>query len=182
MPIVYIVSTYDSDESIETEFLSLFMALEALLDIYAKSRNKHKIFSDKKEWKTFHGHMKNAIDKYSDFSDKDRMTNKLGLFNETSKKDIYNDFCKEMIIDNSDLWPLYKGNDNKLSEIRNKLVHGKGFDLWPHISYATTHLKWIVERCLLSVLGWKKETEIFHKEALKKYYPYRDWEKYYNKK
>jgi hypothetical protein len=182
LPIIYLVGADEYGKTIEMEFLSLFMALEALLDLYAESRNKNKHFPDE-IWSHFYAYMKKAIKEFPDTEDEDKslMLEKLGIFNQTSMKFLYFDFCKEMKIDNSDLWPLY-GTHLDLSRIRNKLIHGKRFENWPLISIAIEHLRWIVERCLLAALGWKEKTEVYHGESLRKYTAYRDWKSYYEER
>jgi len=140
--------------------------------------NKH---FTKESWKSFYTHMKNSIEKISGFNanDKNLMIEKLGIFNQPSRKILYNDFCKDMKIDNSDLWPIY-GTDIDLSYIRNTLIHGKRFDCENFLSIANEHLRWTVERCLLAVLGWKGITDV-DREGLRKYTAYHDWKSYYEK-
>ena len=110
------------------------------------------------------------------------MIEKLGDFNRTSRKKVYNDFCKDMEINNSDLWPIYGTRFNylSLSRIRNKLVHGNRFEYETFLSIANEHLRWTVERCLLAVLGWKGITDV-KPESLRKYTAYHNWESYYKK-
>lgn len=181
LPIVYLVASDNPRKTMETQFLSLFIALEALLDLYAESRNINKHFT-KDRWETFYTHIKKAIEEFSGFNktEKDLMIEKLGDFNRTPIKKIYNDFCKDMKIDNSDLWPIYGTRFNYLSRVRNKLVHGKRFEYEPFLSIANEHLRWTVERCLLAVLGWKGITDV-NPESLRKYTAYHNWESYYKK-
>jgi len=180
LPIVYLVSSNSPSKTIEMQFLSLFMALEALLDLYAESRNKNKHFT-KERWKPFETHMKESINEFSGFNENEKnlMIAKLGTFNQPSRKKLYNDFCKDMEIDNSDLWPIY-GTHFDLSRIRNKLIHGNRFEYETFLSIANEHLRWIVERCLLTILGWKGITDV-DRDGLRKYIAYLDWKSYYEK-
>jgi len=182
LPIVYLVSSNSPSKTMEMQFLSLFMALEALLDLYAKSWNINKHFT-KERWETFYTHIKKSIEEFSGFNnidEKNLMIEKLGIFNQPSRKKLYNDFCKDMKIDNSDLWPIY-GTHSSLSRIRNKLVHGERFEYETFLSIASEHLKWTVERCLLTVLGWKGNTDV-DREGIRKYTAYHNWKIYYEKK
>jgi hypothetical protein len=162
------------------------MALESFLNLYAENRHKNKYFKNKTDWETFYAHMKKAVEEFSGLKDDGRelMIRKLGMFNMISGKVLYDDFCKEMKIDNSDLWPIYGNNRHHLYlyDIRNKLIHGKRFEVWPLLSKAKDHLRWTVERCLLAVLDSREKTEVFHKESLQKYTAYRDWEDYFENK
>lgn len=181
LPIVYLVSSGNPTKTMEMQFLSSFLALEALLGLYAKSRNINKHFTIKDEWNTFYDYIKKSIEEFSGFNDdfKNLMIAKLGIFNQPSMKKLYNDFCKDMKIDNTDLWPIY-GTHFDLSRIRNKLVHGKRFEYETFLSIANEHLRWVVERCLLAVLGWRGTTDV-NPESLRKYTAYHDWESSYKK-
>ncbi|HHT9116002.1 MAG TPA: hypothetical protein ACFYEL_05985, partial [Candidatus Wunengus californicus] len=181
LPIVYLVSSVNPSKTMEMQFLSSFLAMEALLGLYAKSRNINKHFTIKDEWNSFYDYIKKSIEEFSGFNDdfKNLMIAKLGIFNQPSMKKLYNDFCKDMKIDNTDLWPIY-GTHFDLSRIRNKLVHGKRFEYETFLSIANEHLRWTVERCLLAVLGWKGITDV-NREGLRKYTAYHDWKSYYEK-
>lgn len=184
LPIIYLVGAKENSKTIEMEFLSLFMAIESLLNVYGMNRHKNKHFTDETDWQAFYERMKKAIDEIPGLKDKDSLIRKLGIFNQVSTKVLYDDFCKEMKVDNSDLWPIYGNNRHRLylCDIRNKLIHGKRFEVWPLLSKAKDHLRWIVERCLLAVLDWREKTEVFHAESLQKYTAYRDWKNYYENK
>lgn len=181
LPVLYLVASDNPSKTMEMEFLSLFISLEALLDLYAESRNKNKHF-DKELWEPFKTHMEGSINAFSDFNEteKNLMIEKLGIFNQPSRKKLYNDFCNDMKIDNADLWPIY-GTNTDLSRIRNKLIHGKRFEYEAFLSIANEHLKWTVERCLLAVLGWKGNTDV-DREGIRKYTAYHNWKIYYEKK
>lgn len=183
LPIAYLVNADRSGKTIESQFLSLFMSLEALLDLYAESRDKNKHFATD-TWKKFYCHMKKAIKDFSYPTDKEEyeklMIEKLWIFNQPSKKILYSNYCDEMGIDNSDLWPIY-GKDPDLSYIRNNLIHGKRLKYGSGFFVANEHLKWTVERCLLAALGWKGNSDVSH-GALSKYTASRNWESYYESK
>ena len=68
LPIVYLVSSGNPTKTMEMQFLSSFLALEALLDLYAENRNKNKLFT-KESWKTFRDYMKKSIEEFSGFND-----------------------------------------------------------------------------------------------------------------
>lgn len=124
--------------------------------------------------------MQKTINEMGDLNDNDRafFVRKLGNLNQTSMKVKYDYFCKEMGVDNSDLWPIYEDQDRDLYKIRNKLIHGKQFEYESYLSIAKEHLRWIIERCLLGALGWKKKTDV-DREVLYNYTAYLDWKSYY---
>lgn len=180
LPIAYLVNADRPGKTIESQFLSLFMSLEALLDLYAESRDKNKHFA-KDIWKEFRSHMEKAIRDFPYPTDKEGykelMIEKLGIFNQPSRKILYSNYCDEMGIDNSDLWPIY-GKDPDLSYIRNNLIHGKRLKYGSAFFVANEHLKCTVERCLLAALGWKRNSDVSH-GALSKYTAYQNWKPYY---
>lgn len=180
LPVLYLVASDNPRKTMEMEFLSLFIALEALLDLYAESRNKNKHFK-KERWEPFKTHIEESINVFSGFNktEKDLMIEKLGIFNQPSRKKMYNDFCNDMKIDNTDLWPIY-GTNTDLSRIRNKLIQGKRFEYETFLSIANEHLRWTVERSLLAVLGWKGIADV-DREGLRKYTAYYNWKSYYEK-
>lgn len=180
LPLLYLVAADKPGKTVESQFLSLFVSLEALLHLYGTKRNKTKYFKTDDEWKTFRVYIEKAVDEFQPLSDSLRvaMLNKIGNFNQTSINFLYHDFCNAMQIDNSDLWPVF-GSGCSLYNLRSKLVHGilSGDELfW---IYARINLKWIVERCLLAIIDWKRDNNV-DGETLIKYYPYKDWRVYYD--
>lgn len=97
-----------------------------------------------------------------------------------SLKRKYADFCKEMHVDNSKLWPVFASQKrSSLYYIRNKLVHVESFEDGYAMGIARHYLQWIVERCLLAALGWNGPTEVDDETLRKDYMKYHDWKKYY---
>jgi hypothetical protein len=181
LPLVYLVSADKPGKTAESQFLSLFMSLEALLHLYSKKKHNTKHFKTPDDWKHFYAHIKKAIDGFQFFNNdiRDEMLNKIGIFNQISINSLYYDFCKTFQTDNSDLWPVF-GSGLSLYNIRNKLIHGiqSGDELF--LIYANTHLKWIVERCLLAIIGWKNDNNV-DPDILRKYNPYREWRQHHDK-
>jgi len=82
----------------------------------------------------------------------------------------------------SDLWPLFQVSKAggslvpvspgaSLSEIRNTIVHGDVFAAtdFPALSYAAQNLEWILERIILTSLGWDINHSTVSPQALKNY-------------
>jgi hypothetical protein len=176
LPLVYVVSANKPGKTA--------MSLEALLHLYSKKKDKTKHFKTPDDWKNFKTHIEKALDGFQFFNNdiRDEMLKKIGIFNQISINSLYYDFCKTFQIDNSDLWPVF-GSGLSLYNIRNKLIHGiqSGDKLF--LIYANTHLKWIVERYLLAMIGWVgygKESNV-DSDTLCKYNPYREWKQYYGR-
>lgn len=75
--------------------------------------------------------------------------------------ELYTLFEKQYPIDIGDLWPLLGGKGGpSLNKVRNVLVHGKVFTSvseFKVLGIAVENLQWILERILLSMLGWDVE-------------------------
>lgn len=82
---------------------------------------------------------------------------KLPEVNRVSFSTAFNEFCKFYKIDLKNLWPVVDKEDGiSLSGIRNRLIHGDIFTPRQQLALmsAGAHLRWVVERSVLSVLGW----------------------------
>lgn len=176
LPIVYFVNS--KEKTCEFKFLSLFMSLEALLNLFAKNNNMACLF-DRTEWNTLYKYMSNSIKEFRPMGKKKKelLIPKLGNLNEVSLKSIFEKFCKSHNVNLSDLWPIF---DNKiklsLSRIRNKLVHGEELDKFNNLDVATEHLRWIVGRCILAQLKWRKSSGVDNKSLDKiAYYNWREF-------
>lgn len=180
LPIIYLIGTGRQGKTIESQFLSLFMSLEALLDLYGEKNNKNKHLTDKTnpKWRDFYDCLSKAINDIPAMENwlKETFIKKLGSLNKTSKRFLYEDFCQAYAIDNSDLWPIYSNKKFDLNDIRNDLVHGRRTRYESILDIATEHLRWIVERCILAVLGWKGKTDV-SRDSLWRYTAY-EWKKY----
>ncbi len=183
LPIIYLIGTGRQGKTIESQFLSLFMSLEALLDLYGEKNNKNKHLTNKTKpkWKDFYDCLTKAINDIPEMENelKETFIKRLGSLNKTSKRSLYEDFCQEYAIDNSDLWPIYGNNKFDLDKIRNDLVHGRRTQYDSILDIATENLRWIIERCILAVLGWKGKTDV-NKDSLWQYTAY-EWKNYIEK-
>jgi hypothetical protein len=180
LPLVYLVNAL-SPKTVEAQFLSSYMSFESFLNLYARARGLDRHFAEKRAWHAFREHMKNAIDNYSDIDSglKNVMANKLGIFNDVSPKTVFAQFCSEMKVDVSDLWPVYGNKGISLSVLRNKLVHGER-EADDFLDVANENLKWIVERCFLAVIGWSKPSDV-DSGGLTRYTCYNLWRSCYNR-
>jgi hypothetical protein len=181
LPLLCFISADNPSKTVESEFVSLFISLETLLHLYGERYDKTKHF-ETNDWENIAAHLIKAIDgiEFLNKETKTFLTDKIGLFNQTSINFLYGDFCRVMQVDNSDLWPV-SGKGLSLSRIRNKLIHGNLSDDELSLSFAKIHLKWIVERCLLATMGWKNDHSA-DRDSLRKFNPYNEWKQYYGVK
>jgi hypothetical protein len=76
------------------------------------------------------------------------------FFGRPSFKEQFNKFCQCWSVDTDDLWPMSAPQSTGLYELRNRVAHGSGLslDVEKAISIASSHLVYLLARCLLRVL------------------------------
>ena len=149
---------YRKGRTVENSFLTLYSAIESLVEHFGL--RPHIIDPDQFK-KTFVKDLIRWITGHPLFTDKNNrklIYEKLNELNRVSFKSAFNKLCKDYYVDLQDLWPVVETTEGiSLSEIRNKLVHGETFFnplQQKAISTGEKHLRWTVERLILSVLGW----------------------------
>jgi len=148
------------DNTIETAFLHAFAGLETLILDFRRRENLEVVMPPT-EFAEFRKALQGFIGKSGtpklEASQRASIYSKLGELNRVSLREAFEIFCKSYAIDLSDLWPVF-GNKEVvgLVEIRNKLIHGDPFphDIYEALFVANEHLKYILERVLVRVLGW----------------------------
>lgn len=81
-------------------------------------------------------------------------------------------------VDLSDLWPLVDRTGGiTLTQLRNKVAHGQYLNPAQTLAllYAREHLRWTVERVVLSLLGWPVPLSKVHPGFLGRMHTYRNW-------
>ena len=151
---------YRKGRTVENSFLTLYGALETLVEHFGLSSN---IVDPEQFEKVFVRDLAKWIKGHPLFSgnhnkNKRRLIyEKLPELNRVSFKTAFEELCKSYYLYLDDLWPVVgKSEGLSLSEIRNKLVHGETFNVLQQKALITAveHLRWVVERTILSVLGW----------------------------
>ena len=155
--------TLDADSApLELSFVSLYTALESALTFFRR-QYEYKILPpddfarferDLKGWLKQHPLLKDENAKRALIYEKLRELNRFPFSH------VFKIFCERLALDLSDLWPLTGNADDwPLMEIRHRLVHGDPFRRRPAsaVVCARAHLRWTVERMILSVVGWNIE-------------------------
>lgn len=162
------------NSTFESNYLRLFSALETLVLLHRKKCNIEFI-TDETEWGSLRKELKGFIKSHSIFSSnkkkRELLYEKLPELNRVSFSTAFNSFCKFYNIDLNDLWPIINRQEGiSLADIRNKLVHGDTFSRSQQraLMSADEHLRWIVERSILSVLGWQYSKSKASQEFLAK--------------
>jgi hypothetical protein len=146
--------------TIETDFLHTFAGLETLILDFRRRENLEFIMPPT-EFDAFRKVLQGFISKSEalniEASQRASIYSKLGELNRVSLRGVFAIFCKTYVIDLSDLWPVFGSKEAVgLVDIRNKLIHGDPFplDIFGTLIVANEHLKYVLERILVRVLGW----------------------------
>jgi hypothetical protein len=146
--------------TVETAFLHTFAGLETLILDFRRIENLELVMPPK-EFLDFRKALQGFIGKSEtpklEASQRASLYSKLGELNRVSLREAFEIFCKRYEIDVSDLWPVFGNKDIVgLVEIRNKLIHGDPFpnEVYEAVFVGNEHLKYILERVLVRVLGW----------------------------
>lgn len=152
---------YSSYRALESEFIAYFAGLENLLNAHREIKGRPGVLQNA-NWRTFESDLRGFIKQHpllKDDADKRALLyEKMGELNRLSLGAILNDFVRDSGVDLAGLWPVtVKIHDGvNLYQIRNQIVHGR---LLPHTGFdpliaAKEHLRWVLERCVLALLGW----------------------------
>jgi len=160
---------YREGRTVENSFLTLYSAIESLVEhfdlrpnIIDQDQFKNVFTKDLRKWIRKHP-------LFVDQSGKRRsIYEKISELNRVSFSSAFNNLCNSVYLE--DLWSVVKKTKEiSLSEIRNKLVHGDTY--FNHLeqkalSTAEKHLRWTVERLILSALSWDVSKSNVSKESL----------------
>ena len=170
------------NSTLESKYLTLYSALETIVLFYRQNHGLEFIIS-LAEWDVFKKDVKRFINKHPQFSEnkgkRKLIYEKLPELNRVSFATAFTHFCENYNIDLQDLWPVVDRRDGiSLSDIRNKLIHGDTFRRRQEraLMSAVEHLRWIVERSILSVLGWPySKSKVSNSFLSKNMTMYREW-------
>jgi hypothetical protein len=165
----------------EVSFLSLSASLESILTFHRR-QDEYKILPpedftelerDLKKWLKQHRVLAHEPAKRALVYEKFRELNRFPMSH------VFKMFCEHYSLDLTDLWPVIgKHAEWPLTEIRHRLVHGDPFQSRPAeaLACAEAHLRVVVERMLLSVLGWPIKRSNVSRERLQIIKPgYSSW-------
>ena len=158
--------------TIEESFLSMFSSLESLILDYRKRNGLEYVIDDANEWNDRRKEIQKSLKAiFKNYSGKQRcyMYGKLDELNRIPLRLVFDAFCNEYKIDVSDLWPLYReGCFVGLSDIRNKLIHGDRIsdEFIKMLSEAESSLQYMLERILLTIMGFSDHNSDVSKELL----------------
>ena len=153
--------------SMEPQFLSLYAGLESIL-LHFQRKNKLECVLSSSKWqvlkkeltKWIHDYTKDPLEK----EQREFMYANLEELNHVPIRKVYERFNNEYSVNCADLWPVFDVCGKvSLSMIRNFLIHGAPLPGKCHRAFgvALIHLRWTLERTIISILGWPVEkTEV----------------------
>ncbi|BAZ46828.1 hypothetical protein NIES4102_38680 [Chondrocystis sp. NIES-4102] len=172
-------AAYCKYATLESEYLSYYAAIENLVNGYKDEHSLHFIL-DNDLWKKFSNDLKGFIKNHDYFKHekikRQLVYEKLSELNRSSLASVFSSFCQFYKIDVSDLWTL-GGHEYSLTNIRNLLIHGGRFEREKLnlLINANSHLKWILERCILRILSWDIEHSNISPSFLRNFISYNLW-------
>lgn len=153
---------YSGGQSVEASFLSLSAALESVLTFFRRQSDYEILTAD--EFSELERDLKRWLKQHpalaSEPAKRALIYEKVPELNRFPVSYVFRSFCGHYCLDLTDLWPVTgKHAEWPLMEVRHRLVHGDRFLSRPEeaMACAQTHLSWVVERMLLTLLGWPIE-------------------------
>jgi len=152
-------------KTIQSIFVSLYSALETIVLHFRRRSNLEFIFSDEEmeQWQVLRSDLHKFLKQHplleNDKAKRKHLNENLSALQRISFATAYKSCLKSLSVNVDDLWPVNSREEWPLSTIRNKIAHG---DYLNHgqlhaVIFATEHLRWIVERLILAILGWDIE-------------------------
>ena len=146
----------------EGAFMSLYSALETLVLYFRRAHNLEMIFSGNEDaWRSLKADLRLWLKQHPQLKDdktkRSLLYENLSGLTRVSFRTAFQKFCEFYSVNLDDLWPVVESADGwSLAMIRNKLVHGEYFNRQQlkALLSASEHLRWTVERMILSILGW----------------------------
>jgi len=178
--------------TLESSWLTLFSALESALRFYQTVSPSSGGVLKPADWKSLSSRLDACVSDFAESRKKkskvlwksriDQMRKNLGSLNRPPLSSAFDQMCKHYRIDLNDLWPISRGGkgQSSLYGIRNKLVHGQVFPYAQQgvaLIGAREHLRWTLERVLLSILGWPVEqSRVSPRFLAARMACYKDWQ------
>lgn len=185
---VFQAIVHSRELDLQAGFIALYAALETMVLNFRRENDLEFVLSDKEQWKTMDNDLRKFIAAHPLFQGKEaeqkakrqKAYEKVSEFNRVSFGTAFNAFCNQtsISIPHQDLWPV--NGFNSLSWMRNQLVHGevRGREEIDGLWMAKMHIEWLIERCVLCLLGWPIKNSRVRAGYLSNFTPYnpQNWE------
>lgn len=155
---------------LESDFLSLFSSLEEILLSYRKQNELEHILSPS-EWNSIRGKLKTTIKEAipHDETARKRIYEKLSELNRIHLSEVFSHYVSELGAGLEDLWPAFDVSGGaSLYQIRNWIAHGVRIseEAQDYLWIAVEHLRWMLERIVLTELDWEFSNSEISKRML----------------
>ena len=142
---------------LENDFLSVFSAIEEILLQYRRQAGLEFVLP-LAEWRVVKSAVERTIkESVPEKEARRRLYQKLDEINRISIAEGFSKFASDNDVDLADTWPLFDRTDGvSLYELRNWLAHGEPIprEIEGHLWVAQSHLRWTLERIVLTLLDW----------------------------
>ncbi|HDL7044081.1 TPA: hypothetical protein PXM45_001772 [Yersinia enterocolitica] len=166
-----------NSSTFELSFLSIFQAIESLVNTYKRERDLEFILP-KNNFKKLSKKIRDSM-KSQEFKSLlndggyESIIKKIPELNRLSLSDAFRLMEKEHSLSFHGLWPLFNDGETKgLVNIRNVFAHGGSFprQTYAALMTARTCLQFFLERLIFQLLGWPIEKTYISDDYLSKYY------------
>lgn len=146
-------------KSLEADFLTTFASFERLILAFRRASGLEFVLAPQgDQWIALMKLLKDAVKATTGLEPQQRarIYEKLPELNRISLKTASQSFLQQFCIPHDDLWPLF--GQGGLTAVRNLVIHG-GFpsSLSRQLITARDHMTWLLERCVVRMLGWDVE-------------------------
>ncbi len=164
---------------IDSKFLELFSAFEAILLSYNRNSHSEQLLSSNK-FKNLGKAIEKTISDYFvlnslDFSVKEQVIEKISELNRPSLQNTLQRFQKEYDLPLELFWPFFAKTKPGLSDIRNKMIHGDYlYGKYDYLDFARHQLRVILIITIVKVLDWPLDKTRYTEDSIKRlcsYYP-----------
>lgn len=152
MPLVYYVSANET-KYLEEEFSTLFLSLEKIKDMFSKNKNIQKNFQSAKFEKLSDSILNFLKQQLGDDPRLKIMSEKLPELNRPTLRFVLDLLFEQYGVKWNDLYP--EGSEFTLIKTRDILFHSSSDLQIEHFAKEKDRLQALLERLLLSMLGWK---------------------------
>lgn len=158
-----LLAAHSEHGTCEDQFRAVFSAFEGLCTVFDEAGSQRLTAADRFRKRKVKKAVADALGKLAE-QDPEIDTHKIIRMLERTANPPelrFKRFAGRFAVEYSDLWPAYgRGRDFiSLYDIRNRLAHGSLFEVsaLSAVHAALLHLRLLLERCVLRVLGWKVE-------------------------
>jgi hypothetical protein len=168
--------------ALETDTVALFSAIEDYLASYRRGAGLTATVQPETAWSKVENALRTAIkscdDPRLDPTQRSQLYRGINGLNRPPLEVVFASMIAKQGVYTDDLWPIFcADNGPSIYQIRNRLVHGDFPDSEVFtLSIVNEHLRWLIDRILLGLLGWPvDQSDVSPGFVEKNYLAAREW-------